>query len=218
MFFKCYNNAEMAFEDLYDKIIEDGYESNGTKIFYDVGIKILNPMDNLINTNWRKWKNSYAEMEWKWYLSANPNAQEISKIAKIWLNLMDEDGNVNSNYGFQWSRRFQLDKVIKMLRNEPKTRRASISIYDGKEIDGYAQDTPCTYAINFYQDENGKLSMQVMMRSNDLVYGFCNDQYCFSKLQELVAKRLNWEIGTYFHYACNLHIYEKHYTLKINKL
>ena len=29
--------------------------------------------------------------------------------------------------------------------------------------------------------------MCVVMRSNDLWFGFCNDQYCFSKLQELVA-------------------------------
>ena len=56
--------------------------------------------------------------------------------------------------------------------------------------------------------------MTVTMRSNDLIYGFCNDQYCFSKLQELVANELNMEVGDYYHFAHNLHIYEKHYYLK----
>ena len=57
-----------------------------------------------------------------------------------------------------------------------------------KSIDTYAKDTPCTYAVQFTV-LNNKLNMSVVMRSNDLWYGFCNDQYCFSKLQQLVAER-----------------------------
>lgn len=213
MFTKSYNNAQEAFEELYQLINKDGYESAGTKIFYNVGIEILNPIDNEIKTQWRKWKKNYAQYEWEWYLSANPNAEEISQKASIWKGLMDEFGNVNSNYGYQWSRGNQLTRVIEMLKNIPTTRKASISIYDGKELDKYSLDTPCTYAVNFYIDKDNKLSMQVMMRSNDLVFGFCNDQYCFSKLQEHVANQLNLEVGTYFHFACNMHIYERHYNI-----
>jgi thymidylate synthase len=49
--------------------------------------------------------------------------------------------------------------------------------------------------------------MTVLMRSNDLWYGFCNDQYCFSRLQQMVSNELNIEIGTYYHFAQNLHLY-----------
>ena len=49
--------------------------------------------------------------------------------------------------------------------------------------------------------------MCVVMRSNDLWYGFCNDQYQFSKLQEMVCRRTEYEMGTYYHFAHNLHIY-----------
>jgi len=45
------------------------------------------------------------------------------------------------------------------------------------------------------------------MRSNDLWYGFCNDQYCFSMMQQMVADRLNLPVGTYYHFANNLHLY-----------
>ena len=214
MFFTSYTNAKEAFEDLYQRIMIYGEDSNNTKQMHSVGFQIKNPMDNIIDTPWRKWKSSYAEQEWNWYLSANPNAEEISKVASIWTSLMDEFGNVNSNYGYQWTRSNQLSKVINMLRVIPSTRRASISIHDGKEIDKYSLDTPCTYAINFYKDNNDCLSMQVMMRSNDLVYGFCNDQYCFSKLQQLVANELNWPVGTYFHFTANMHIYERHFNMQ----
>ena len=74
-------------------------------------------------------------------------------------------------------------------------------------------DTPCTLNIVF-NITNNKLNMSVQMRSNDLWYGFCNDQYCFSKLQELVATTLHKEVGWYHHFVNNLHLYEKH--LKIN--
>jgi thymidylate synthase len=191
-----------------------GEERNGTKTLHNVLIELQSPGDNNIKTPWRKWNRNYAQYEFNWYLSGNPNAEEISKKAKIWATMMDEQGNVNSNYGYQWQRNDQLTKVIDMLRNDPKTRRASISLYDGKEIDTYQKDTICTYAINFYLDRNDSLSMQVMMRSNDLVYGFCNDQYCFSELQHIVANKLKKKIGKYYHYVCNMHIYERHYNLK----
>ena len=93
-----------------------------------------------------------------------------------------------------------------MLRSNPETRQAAISIYDGKEIHKYSNDTPCTYAVQFTIVQ-GKLYMSVYMRSNDLWYGFCNDQYQFASLQELVAERLNLPVGTYYHHAHNLHLY-----------
>lgn len=211
---KSYYNARQAFEDLYDIIMNLGEDRNGTKTMHNVLIEMRRPESNVITTKWRRWNLDYAMYEFQWYLSGNPNAEQISKRAKIWANMMDEQGNVNSNYGYQWKRNNQLDKVIDMLKNDPLTRRASISLYDGKEIDQYKKDTICTYAINFYIDADNRLSMQVMMRSNDLVYGFCNDQYCFSELQKIVAKELNRQVGKYYHYVCNMHIYERHYKMK----
>ena len=54
-----------------------------------------------------------------------------------------------------------------------------------------------------------KLNMCVTMRSNDLWYGFCNDQYCFASLQCLVAAETGYDLGTYYHFAHNLHLYNK---------
>ncbi len=214
-----FTNIQSAFEFYYDKILSEGVERNGTKALFNVGFTILNPLDNEIKTPWRKWKKDYADLEWAWYLSGNQNAMEIAKHAKIWYKMMDHEGNVNSNYGYQWKRNKQLEKIVDKLVQSPSTRQASISIYDGKELQKYAQDTPCTYAINFSIIDN-KLNMSVMMRSNDLVYGFSGvDAYAFSKLQELVRdmlkeKGLEVEVGTYYHFACDLHIYERHWNLK----
>lgn len=201
-----YINAQQAFDHLYDSINDNGLQVNGTKVFYNHGFYIMKPLDNKITLNYRNWNEDYAEYEWQWYLSGNPNGEEISKRAKIWKNHMDKDGNIRSNYGWQWLRKSQLDRVIDKLHADKNTRQAVISIYDGKEIDTYQYDTPCTLSLHF-QIVDDQLCMTVNMRSNDLWFGFCNDQYCFSKLQGLVAEELGIEVGWYYHFASNLHLY-----------
>ena len=42
----------------------------------------------------------------------------------------DENGEVNSNYGWQWNRKGQIDMIIEKLRNDKDTRQACISIFD----------------------------------------------------------------------------------------
>jgi len=201
-----FDTANDAFEYFYELIVKNGVDLGDTKTYYNVGFYIRNPLNNHILSDFRKWNKDYAEYEWKWYLSGDPDASEIAKRAPIWKNHMDKNGLVRSNYGWQWLRNSQLKKVTEKLINDKNTRQAVISIYDGKEIGWYENDTPCTLSIHFQIVEN-KLCMTVNMRSNDLWYGFCNDQYCFSKLQEMVANEVGIEVGWYYHFSSNLHIY-----------
>ena len=207
---KVFRNANEAYEYLHDKIIQEGTEFAGTKALFNVGFYITDPQDNKIINKERNWKLDYAEAEWQWYLSGDPSTEKLGeiygKVPEIWKRMEDNSGNVNSNYGWQWQRYGQLDKVIGQLDFNNETRQAAISIYDGKEINKYANDTPCTYAVQFTILHN-RLDMCVTMRSNDLWYGFCNDQYCFSKLQEMVSNELNIEPGVYYHFAHNMHLY-----------
>ena len=203
-------NANEAFEYFYKTISKHGTNFSDTRALFNVGFTILKPEVRVIIDKKRNWNYDYAEAEWQWYLSGNKNVRKLGeiygKVPKIWKSMADKKGNVNSNYGWQWKRNDQIGKVIKILRGYKYTRQATISIYDGKEIDNYSFDTPCTYAIQFTIVQN-HLHMCVTMRSNDLWYGFCNDQYQFSKLQELIANEVKMDVGTYYHFAHNLHIY-----------
>ena len=205
-----FRNANEAYEYLHDKIIQEGIDFGDTKALFNVGFYMTDPKDRKIINRERNWKEDYAEAEWQWYLSGDPKVSTLGdiygKVPEIWKRMADEHGNVNSNYGWQWLRDGQLDYIITDLTYHKDTRRAAISIYDGKEIKDYAKDTPCTYAVQF-TILNGRLDMCVTMRSNDLWFGFCNDQYCFSRLQEMVSKRLNIEPGVYYHFAHNMHLY-----------
>ena len=205
-----FKNADKAFRYYKNYIKDYGEQFDDTQALFNVGFYIENPMSNLIEDKDRDWKWNYAEAEWQWYLSGDNNISKLGelygKVPEIWKRMADEDGNVNSNYGWQWERTSQLSIVVQMLKDNPDTRQAAISIYDAKEISDYTNDTPCTYAVQF-TIVHGRLDMCVTMRSNDLWFGFCNDQYCFSRLQEMVSKRLNIEPGVYYHFAHNMHLY-----------
>ena len=207
---KVFRNANEAYEYLHDKIIQEGADFGDTKALFNVGFYIADPKDRKIINRERKWNEEYAEAEWQWYLSGDASIHKLGdiygKVPEIWKRMADPNGHVNSNYGYQWERNRQLDNVVELLSEEPETRQACISIYDGKEWGEYAFDTPCTYAIQF-TIVNNRLDMCVTMRSNDLWYGFCNDQYQFSKLQETVSERLEIETGVYYHFAHNMHLY-----------
>lgn len=199
-----------AFDFYYGLIPYEGINFAGTKAMFNQGFLIEKPWLRIINNEKRNWKFEYAQAEWEWYLTSDRKVSRLGeiygKVPSIWERMADQYGNVNSNYGYQWEREYQLDKIVAQLKDNPETRQAAISIYDGKEIKHYKKDTPCTYAVQFTV-LNNKLNMCVVMRSNDLWFGFCNDQFCFSKLQELVSERTGYKMGTYYHFAHNLHLY-----------
>jgi len=209
-----FRNADEAYNYFLDRIIQNGVEFGDTKALFNIGFTLEKPEENHILNEERDWKWSYAEAEWKWYLSGDPNINKLKeiygKIPPIWCHMADSEGLVRSNYGWQWKRNDQIDYVVAKLRDQlitkKPTRHAAISIYDAKEWKSYRKDTPCTFAIQFYILHN-VLNMCIVMRSNDIWYGFCNDQYQFSMLQKMIAERLYINVGTYYHFAHNLHLY-----------
>ena len=208
-----FKNANEAYVYFLDKLRRYGEPFGDTRALFNVGFTLENPMQFAIHDRERNWSEEYARAEFDWYLSGDPNVDKLGeiygKVPVIWTKMVDNKNEVRSNYGWQWQRNNQLDKVVKQLEDNPETRQAAISIYDGKEIDTYANDTPCTYAVQFTIIDN-RLNMSVLMRSNDIYFGFCNDQYCFARLQIMIAGRLGIDVGTYFHFAHNLHVYNKH--------
>lgn len=206
-------NANLAFNQLYDHIIMNGQVKNNTKCIRNVSFTILSPWNNQIKTEWRKWNPEYAQIEWEWYLSADRNPDMVSKRAKIWEQMKDDSGYVNSNYGYWWLRNSQLIRAVELLKDDPTTRRSVVIHYSPDEVQHYQKDTPCNLVLNFYiQDE--KVHMTVFARSIDLVYGFCNDQYCFSMLLQQVCSQLERGCGTLHYFITDLHIYERHYEMK----
>lgn len=210
-----FQRAEDAFEFYFKCIMMQGEERSGTKVLFNQLIRLQFPDQNQITTPWRRWKEDYAAKEYEWYKTGVRTTDMVAEAA-IWERMKDKDGLVYSNYGYFWNMNGQLQKMITLLKTDPLTRRAIISHYDINEIDRYVMDTPCNVILNFYI-HNSQLHLTVFARSIDLVYGFCNDQYCFSRLQSDIADELKIPVGFMNYMITNLHIYEKHYYLNERK-
>jgi thymidylate synthase len=208
-----YKNATEAFEVLFVDIMQTNEDFAGTKALFNEVFTLANPSDKVINTPERKFNTDYAEYEWNWYLKGDRDASEIAERAKIWKQMMVEGTTeVNSNYGYFWNKNYQLSRVIQELKTNKETRRAIVVHYDINELDRYKHDTPCNDVLNFYIKDD-KLHLTVFARSIDLVFGFCNDQYTFAKLMEMVAFQLDIPVGEMHWMVTNLHIYPRHYDM-----
>ncbi len=183
-------------------------------LFADV--KIADPTDLDITHQARKFNSNYAILEFLWYLSRDPSVRNIGKVARLWKDIQDPEGNAESNYGYyifpdQWN------FVIEELKGDRDSRRATIEIAKSEHKRQNPKDIPCTEYIHFLI-RNNELHLGVYMRSNDIIYGFCNDAFVFSLMQQMMLNELrgfyqNLRLGNYFHHAGSLHLYQRHYNL-----
>ena len=186
----------------------------------------------LVDKDWiiRAPNYDYAKREIEWYEAQSLYVKDIpGEVPKIWQMCADKDGKINSNYGwavFSKENGSQFDHCVKRLLDDPHTREACM-IYTrpSMQVDCNANgmhDFMCTYSTQVFLNEVGtdmqlyKLDYTVFMRSNDAVYGFCNDSlfsmYVQSKLvDELNKHGLNVIKGDIIWNAGSLHVYERHF-------
>ena len=184
-----------------------------------MSLQINDPTNLSIEVPARKFNTDYAILEWLWYLQANSNVENIGQRAEIWNKIADEKNEVESNYGFylkdQWA------WIIKEILNDTDSRRATGVINQPFHKYKNKQDYPCTHYIHFFVRE-GLLHLGVYMRSNDAIFGFCNDVFTFCLFQQLMLNELNArgmkiKLGHYYHSAGSFHIYDRHYSM-MNKI
>lgn len=125
------------------------------------------------------------------------------------------EGSIEDAYGprfigsGEFGRSFhQIDRVIDRLKRKPDTRRAVISLLEPSDLEPGRSEAPCTVAVQFIR-RRGHLHLVAMMRSNDAYLGFPHDVFCFTLLQEYVARSLGVKVGEYHHFATSLHLYER---------
>lgn len=100
----------------------------------------------------------------------------------------------------------QLHHVYRLLRQDPESRRAVVSIF-GEADQHESEDVPCTVSLQFLLRDR-ELNLIVNMRSSDVYLGIPYDvnQFCF--LQLLMAEWLGVQPGSYVHFAASAHVYE----------
>jgi thymidylate synthase len=145
-----------------------------------------------------------------WYLSKANDLASISYYIPAYRQYADGD-IIFGGYGprlFDFRGLNQLANVTDALRKRPQTRKAVIQLFDAQDIVEEHEDIPCTCTLQF-MIRRDKLHMFTNMRSNDVWLGLSHDVFCFTMLQEIVARSLAVELGAYKHAVGSLHLYVK---------
>lgn len=152
----------------------------------------------------------------EWLSNYLPRAAEFSDDGKVWRGgygpRLRRWGEVDR--GIQHLGRSGVDQlahVVRLLKSDPETRRAVISLYDPAVDTAPGKDIPCNDLLHFIA-RGESLHLHVVTRSNDLIWGWSGvNQFEWSVLLEVVARLTGFEMGAITYSITSLHLYERHY-------
>jgi thymidylate synthase len=200
---------------VYRALLDTGVRLGGSRgeILECLGVtvRIGNPRARISRSENRS-KPFSALGELLWYMSGSEDLEFI----KPYVSAYKEDavdGVLEGAYGPRLFRMQgsinQFDSIEALLKDKPDSKRAVIQLFKAEDIASPHKEIPCTTTMQFFI-RAGKLHMSVTMRSNDAFWGMPHDVFCFTMIQEVIARRLGCELGEYLHYAGSMHFYTKH--------
>ena len=173
----------------------------------------------LLTTKKMQWKSLLYEV--LWYLSGENHIRNLRKHTKIWDAWADEDGNLETAYGYYW-RHFpsaqkdkdgqwqvkevdQIQYVIDEIKRNPSSRRLVVTAWEpGNAI--ASKLPPCHYSFVFNVN-NGKLNCHLTQRSGDIALGIPFNLAAYSLLTQVIAQQVGLELGEFAHTIIDAHIY-----------
>jgi thymidylate synthase len=211
--------SETTLDDLMravvGEILENGQEIEPSKgsarEITGVLLELTNPRARLSGTETRG-KPFSCLGELCWYLAKSDKLEFIEYYIPEYEKYADGD-KIFGGYGprfFDWDGTDQVANVVSMLKRKRASRQAVIQLFDARDIIEEHKHIPCTCTLQF-MIRRGQLLMFVCMRSNDAYRGLPHDIFAFTMLQELIARKLEVEIGSYKHTVGSLHLYEENF-------
>jgi thymidylate synthase len=149
--------------------------------------------------------------ELTWYLAGSNDLDFITYYLPRYKDSSDDTKTVYGAYGPRIrgeGEKNQVATIIELLKRKKESRQAVIQLFDSVDILKPHNDIPCTCSIQFLVRRE-RLDMFVNMRSNDAFMGLPHDIFAFTMLQEIIARSLGVEMGTYKHAVGSLHLYDE---------
>ena len=189
----------------------------------NVCLEIEDPKLCLYKNDKRSSQLKYIAAELVFYFSGRNDLAYIEKYAKFWKDIANEDGTVNSAYGYllfnlknehgktQWE--WAHDSLVKDKDSRQALMHFNMPMH---QFDGN-KDFVCTLNGIFHIRDN-KLNFTLMMRSNDVILGLPTDVAFFCILQQQMLNLLQYkypelELGTYTHMVNSMHLYERNFKI-----
>lgn len=173
----------------------------------------------LLTTKKMQWASIIREL--LWYLSGENHIRNLREYTKIWDAWADEDGNLDTAYGYFW-RRFpsatkdkngnwqvrevdQIRHVIDTLKRDPSSRRLVVSAWEPGNATT-SRLPPCHYTYAFHVSGN-RLNCHLTQRSGDIALGIPFNMAAYAALTQIIAQEVGLEVGKFAHTIVDAHIY-----------
>lgn len=150
-----------------------------------------------------------------WFLKGDTNIAYLKENGvSIWDEWADENGDLGPVYGYQWrswpapdGRHIdQIANLLKMLRENPNSRRLIVSAWNPALVDEMALP-PCHCLFQFYVSD-GKLSCQLYQRSADIFLGVPFNIASYALLTKMIAQVAGLEPGDFVHTLGDAYLFE----------
>jgi len=222
--FRSFDTLDAVQTAVLQDLLESGSEASPrgmtTHEIVAGGFTLINPRSRIILNSARRWSLPLAIGEFAWHVSGSDHVAPIAYYAPVWRTFSEDGSHIRGScYGKRIFDRnsgepSQWDRIIELLRTDPASRRAVLSIRqsEAEALEPSSLDVPCVTTCQFFVRE-GHLDAVLHMRSNDAIWGLPYDVFLFTMLQEMLALELGVALGRYHHFAGSLHLYERHFEL-----
>ena len=131
---------------------------------------------------------------------------------KYWSDWeVDHSRTIGHRYGYIVQKHNIIGKLLKNLEENPWNRRNVISLWDYEAFEETPGLLPCAYNVMFdvrKLDDKIYLDCTLTQRSNDMLVAHHINAMQYVALQMMIACHFGWEIGKFFYFVNNLHIYD----------
>lgn len=207
-----------SYKTLANDVIAYGIKSKDTKFLKHESLEIdVSQLDDRIvclpryRANGKESSIKYAIAETIWYASKQLKTDLILKFGPIWKKMEDSRGLVNSNYGHQIFNNQNFEEKAAELVKEKKVR-----FFIASDDNQFSRtDLVCNNAVDVYLDEENRLSVRVVARSIDLIFGYPYDMFAAQLFVRYLQRHLlkEFDLSTKFETLRfdieNVHIYDK---------
>jgi thymidylate synthase len=152
-----------------------------------------------------------------WFLRGDSNVHWLQEHGvTIWDEWAAENGDLGPVYGVQWrswptpdgGHIDQIAEVVRLLREEPDSRRIIVSAWNVADLPEMALQ-PCHAFFQFYVAD-GKLSCQLYQRSADVFLGVPFNIASYALLTHMLAQQCDLGVGELVWTGGDCHVYDNH--------
>lgn len=218
MEFLSSRNLNRALVDVISKVKNTGrgvVVRNGQKTteLASLVVNIEQPRERCLINLERK-NNIFASIaETCWVMAGRNDVEFLSNYLPRAIDFSDDGETWRAGYGPRlrnWNGIDQVKEIYKILKDDPTSRRAVITLYDPDRDFTTSKDIPCNNWLHF-MIRDGNLNLDVAVRSNDVIWGFSAiNVFEWSVLLEMMAHWLEVDVGRLTFFVSSMHIYDRH--------